>query len=67
MNTTLEPRLLELIKCPCCPEGRLALVDGGERLRCEECGRIYPIVDHVPDLLPGEDAEVKESGGNLCS
>jgi uncharacterized protein YbaR (Trm112 family) len=55
----LDKRLLEVLCCPSC-RGELAELEGGAGLRCGGCGRVYPIVDGIPNLLV-EDAGPPES------
>ena len=53
--------LLEVVCCPLCRErlgvSAAARRDAGEllegSLRCSGCERVFPVVDGVPDLLPG--------------
>ena len=47
----MDSYLLAKLKCPRCPNGPLIAREPG-RIVCESCGRIYPINDGVPDLLP---------------
>jgi uncharacterized protein YbaR (Trm112 family) len=47
----VSDNLLKLLKCPACADGSLKDIDG-LRLTCLACGRSYPIVDGIPDLLP---------------
>jgi SAM-dependent methyltransferase len=42
--------LLEILRCPAC-KGALDHVD--HLLRCPPCNAVYPIVDGIPDLIPG--------------
>ncbi|MDP9321602.1 MAG: class I SAM-dependent methyltransferase [Chloroflexota bacterium] len=50
--------LLRILRCPEC-RGSLAYDEGG--LRCRSCGRIHPIVDGIPILVPeGVVAQVEE-------
>ena len=51
----LDPRLLELICCPAEEGGHPChgeLAEAPEGLRCAACGRVYPIEDGIPVLLP---------------
>jgi Uncharacterized conserved protein len=46
----LDPRLLEILCCPSCDDRpSVRLDDGG--LKCDRCGRIYPIRDGIPEML----------------
>ncbi len=52
---TLDPRLLDLLCCPAEEEGEPChgpLTECPEGLRCERCGRSYPVEDGIPVLLP---------------
>ncbi len=54
---TLDPRLLEILCCPALgPSGPChgAVAPVEEGLRCELCGRIYPIQDGIPVMLPDQ-------------
>lgn len=43
-----DPALVDLLACPACLSGlRLEL----DRLICAGCGRAYPIVDGIPELI----------------
>jgi uncharacterized protein len=50
-------KLLAILVCPAC-HGKLELSAEGERLRCGDCGRSYPIEDGIPVML-----EDRASGG----
>ncbi len=52
--TVLMTETLARLACPVCHAG---LVQEGGRIRCEKCGRKYPVVDGIPVLLP-ERAEL---------
>lgn len=54
----LDPAFVEMLACPACEERPpLHLEEGGRRLRCDRCGRAYPISpEGIPLLLP-EEAE----------
>ncbi|HKS22511.1 MAG TPA: methyltransferase domain-containing protein [Thermoanaerobaculia bacterium] len=47
----MKGELLEILACPDC-RGDLAL--DGEALRCQSCGRTFPIVRGVPRFVPAE-------------
>lgn len=49
-------KLLEVVRCPDCREGRLAPRADGD-LRCARCSREYPVVEGVPFLFPSEDLD----------
>jgi uncharacterized protein len=46
--------ILDRLACPVCM-GRLQ--PGESRLRCQGCGRLYPIVDGIPVLIAERAAE----------
>jgi len=46
--TPLLASVLDQLACPACFRG---LHLNGPRLRCDGCGRIYPIVDGIPVLI----------------
>lgn len=48
----VDPQLLELLVCPI-DHGNLEVF--GEALRCATCGRLYPVVDGIPNMIV-EDA-----------
>src|SRR5207248_3958899 len=43
-----------LLQCPACGG---SLVSTSDRLACEECGRVYPVLDGVPNLLLAPPAD----------
>ena len=47
----IDEVLLKILACPNC-DSRPPLESVGESLRCTECGKTYPVVDGIPDLLP---------------
>jgi uncharacterized protein YbaR (Trm112 family) len=50
---SVDPRLLELLVCPAC-HGALRESEEKPGLNCLECGRVYPIRDGIPVMLPEE-------------
>jgi uncharacterized protein YbaR (Trm112 family) len=51
----LDPHLLEILCCPADQDGGPCHGDLEERaqgLRCRKCGRLYPLEDGIPVLLP---------------
>lgn len=62
----MEEELLSLLKCPVCNAEALSVsastyagTEGGEAfLRCEGCGREYPVREGIVDLLPEPSPEV---------
>jgi uncharacterized protein YbaR (Trm112 family) len=55
-----EPSILERLACPVCLGG-LCCAEAG--LRCEGCGRVYPIVDGIPVLIGERAGTTGESRG----
>jgi uncharacterized protein YbaR (Trm112 family) len=47
----IDPKLLEIIRCPNC---RGDLASSGEELVCGGCGFAYPVRDDIPILLVDE-------------
>ena len=50
-NEGIDPRLLEIIRCPDC---RAELEPRASELICTGCGLAYPIRDEIPVLLIDE-------------
>src|SRR5205823_14556458 len=57
----MKPRLLELLRCPICvapldvetfASRDDEIVEGA--LQCRKCGAAYPIIDHIPRMLPDD-------------
>lgn len=53
----LDPELLKILVCPEC-KAPVAEKEGGAALVCSKCGRRYPVVDGIANML----VEVKEPG-----
>ncbi|GAA2664961.1 MULTISPECIES: Trm112 family protein [Actinosynnema] len=57
----LDPRLLEVLACPCPEHAPLRQGTGPdpalEYLTCTSCGRTYRVEDGIPVLLLGEAVE----------
>ena len=49
----VDPALLEILVCPEC-KTPVRLVKEGTALRCDHCGRVYPIKDDIPVMLIDE-------------
>lgn len=47
----IPERLVALLACPVCST-RPAVRQDGDFLVCTECGRRYPIIDGIPEMLP---------------
>lgn len=58
MAVDVEPRLLEILACPCPQHGELrpGLGDDADAdyLSCQVCGRGFPVRDGIPVLLLDE-------------
>ena len=56
MPAGLDPAFLALLCCPVCAERpplRFVPQKAGEgTLHCDKCGRVYPILEGLPDLRP---------------
>jgi len=48
--------LLEILACPLCRAEVRPTPDGGG-LECAKCGRVYPVRDGIPVMLPEEAAQ----------
>jgi uncharacterized protein YbaR (Trm112 family) len=49
----IDPELLEILACPAC-KTPVHLVKDGAALKCDQCHRVYPIVDDIPVMLVDE-------------
>ncbi|MGH9486616.1 MAG: Trm112 family protein [Terriglobales bacterium] len=49
----VSKELLDLLVCPA-DHATVRLVNGGTGLKCEQCGRIFPIRDDIPVMLLDE-------------
>ncbi len=49
----VDPQLLEILACPAC-KTPVRLVHDGTALKCDQCHRVYPIVDDIPVMLIDE-------------
>jgi uncharacterized protein YbaR (Trm112 family) len=47
----IDPRLLEIIRCPDC---HATLSEQADELVCDGCGLAYPVRDDIPVLLVDE-------------
>ena len=47
----LNKDLLDILCCPAC-RGDLKYEPKKETLTCKKCGKVYPVKDDVPYLLP---------------
>jgi hypothetical protein len=57
----LDPRLLEILRCPAC-HGDIRPVDDHRGLECERCGRVYPVRDGIPVMLVEEASPPTREG-----
>jgi uncharacterized protein YbaR (Trm112 family) len=48
----LDPRLLDILACPCPQHATLEAVDGG--LQCQVCRSVFPVRDGIPVMLLDE-------------
>lgn len=68
MAVDLEPRLLEILACPCPAHATLrpGLPDdaGADYLTCTACGRAFPVRDGIPVLLLEEAVSGAGSAGD---
>ena len=55
----VSPELLEILACPVCIKS-VHVTPDGKGLKCEQCKRVYPIVDDIPVMLI-EEATIEES------
>jgi len=55
----LDPRILELLRCPACRE-QVRPIPGGEGLACDGCRRVYPIVEGIPVMLVEESRPLED-------
>jgi uncharacterized protein YbaR (Trm112 family) len=49
----IDKKLLEILACPSC-KGDIKEVEGGNGLKCVECGLVYPVRDGIPIMLIDE-------------
>jgi hypothetical protein len=50
-ETPISRELLEILACPVC---KREVELKGKKLVCVKCGRQYPIVNRIPNMLPDE-------------
>ena len=55
---TLDPKLLEILRCPISHE---PLVHKGDQLLCYKSRKAYPIHDGIPVMLVEEATDIPES------
>ena len=69
----MQRRLLDILACPIDKHYPLELLEFNVRgdvildgaLLCSECGRYYPIIDQIPEMLPDNLRDRKEDLGFL--
>ena len=55
----IDPQLMDLLACPAC-DNRPPVRQDGDTIVCDQCRRVYPIRDGIPEMLiesatiPGE-------------
>lgn len=57
-ESKLKQELLNILCCPKC-RGDLEYFADEQRLRCKQCGTVYPVKDGIPIML-AEDAAKSE-------
>jgi len=55
----VSQELLDILACPVCIKS-VNLTPDGKGLKCEQCGRVYPIVDDIPVMLI-EEATIEDA------
>jgi uncharacterized protein YbaR (Trm112 family) len=55
----ISQELLDILACPVCIKS-VQVTPDGKGLKCEQCKRVYPIVDDIPVMLIDE-AKIEES------
>ena len=50
----VNPELLEILVCPACKTSPVLPVNNGAGLKCQACGKIYPVKDDIPVMLIDE-------------
>ena len=50
----IDPELLAILACPLCHAGLTEVSDPAPGLKCPDCGRIYPVRDGIPVMIPEE-------------
>jgi len=53
MAAMLDPEFIKILACPVCKTG-LSYRTEPESLKCEQCGRIYPVREGIPVLIVEE-------------
>jgi uncharacterized protein YbaR (Trm112 family) len=50
----VNPELLEILVCPACKTSPVVPVNDDAGLKCQACGRVYPVKDDIPVMLIDE-------------
>lgn len=58
----IDPQLLEILICPAC-HGAIEELESEKGLACQECGRVYPVRDGIPVMLPEEASPPTREAG----
>lgn len=53
--TLIDAELLSILRCTLCLSP-LVEEEAESRLRCTECGHLWPVLDGIPDMIPPENA-----------
>jgi uncharacterized protein YbaR (Trm112 family) len=59
----VSQELLDILACPVCIKS-VHLTSDQKGLKCEQCNRVYPIVDDIPVMLIEEATIQQEPGSN---
>jgi uncharacterized protein YbaR (Trm112 family) len=59
---TIDEQLLGILACPDTHHAPLRFDAKAETLTCTECGRVFPIVDGLPDLLLDDASRPAQPG-----
>ena len=60
----LAPEFVALLACPACADRPpLRLEESAGRLHCDRCGRVYPIIDGIPELIVEEGDAPEPAAG----
>jgi uncharacterized protein YbaR (Trm112 family) len=52
--TTLDPLLAEVLACPCDAHAALTYDADASELTCVVCGRVFAVIDGIPQMLLDE-------------
>ena len=63
MGNVQELLDLGILMCTVCKTTRVAFTEDHRGLKCATCGRVYPVRDDIPDMLP-QDAKISEGPGD---